>query len=1098
MSVYIPTTSGDYVTTGQLKIILATYASNSYVNGLVSPIETSVETLESGISVGTNIVTCLKPTLYSEAFNTAGYFLNGVAFDPTGSTGPQGPTGYTGPGVGSTGPTGITGSIGPTGYTGNTGPGIIGPTGITGSIGPTGYTGYTGSIGNTGYTGQTGSQGSTGPTGQTGSIGPTGYTGVIGPTGYTGPNGITGPTGQTGPLGVSTGAVLWLNNSVAASQVSGLPGAVDLNVVPDGLPQSTIIQSVSQAASPVLFQTFITPPNYPNVIIINRQEVQLSIVANTSGGVGAYIYFVANVVDAYGNFINTIGTSSQAILGTYAEIKTCYLLFEPQSTISTDRININIYCTVTGSTQTCEVFFEGTNYNSSLITGFSIPGIVGSTGYTGPTGIQGLIGPTGYTGYTGYGATGPTGIQGPTGLGITGPAGPASNTGATGATGAGGSTGYTGPTGATGQIGVSSGAILWFNNSVAASNVSGLPGAVDLNIIPDGLSQSSITMSVSSGSSPVLFQTFITPPNYPNVTILNKQTIQMYIVAETEAGSANIYFVANLTDLNGNFIGTLGTSTTAVLGTFAQIKTCTLTIGPNSITQSDRLNIDIYCSVSGTTETCIVYFEGSSYNAYLITGFSYIGSTGPQGPTGSGTIGPTGPGVGATGPTGAVGAGSTGYTGYTGPAGPASNTGATGPSGPTGHTGSQGPTGYTGSQGPTGYTGYTGYGPTGYTGVGSTGNTGPTGSNGYFFGNQLYFNNSVGASGISGFTGMTGGQVSDLNIVADGLSESTISNSVDSGNSPFLYQTFVTPPGYPALTQINAQVVQFNIYMLSFGVSAYCVMNLVDEYGNYKSTLGTSNTVAVLNLNDVYTSFVATLTATGCEITDRISVILYGTSAISEAYTLVMLFEGTDTNSFMYTAIPTFGPTGPTGIMGSIGPTGYTGSVAPTGPTGHIGSTGYTGSQGIIGPTGPSVTSSVIFACPFQQVNSYSPNQWNSLTFGTASYVLGDIHEGGSGQTYVDIPVGTTIYRITYHIDIIAPSGGANYTAQVYNNVVDQTLTNSTSTAVMGAEQNLDKTFIYVISDDNPLTLYIQVTSNSISNYGISSNSYFLIESVNG
>ena len=112
--------------------------------------------------------------------------------------------------------------------------------------------------------------------------------------------------------------------------------------------------------------------------------------------------------------------------------------------------------------------------------------------------------------------------------------------------------------------------------------------------------------------------------------------------------------------------------------------------------------------------------------------------------------------------------------------------------------------------------------------------------------------------------------------------------------------------------------------------------------------------------------------------------------------------------------------------------------------------------------------------------------------------MLGDIHEGGSGQTYVDIPVGTTIYRITYHIDIIAPSGGANYTAQVYNNVVDQTLTNSTSTAVMGAEQNLDKTFIYVISDDNPLTLYIQVTSNSISNYGISSNSYFLIESVNG
>ena len=76
-------------------------------------------------------------------------------------------------------------------------------------------------------------------------------------------------------------------------------------------------------------------------------------------------------------------------------------------------------------------------------------GIIGPTGNTGPTGVTGNTGRTGPTGWTGWtGNTGSTGVTG-----NTGPTGWTGNTGSTGANGATGGNGSTGPTGANGVTG---------------------------------------------------------------------------------------------------------------------------------------------------------------------------------------------------------------------------------------------------------------------------------------------------------------------------------------------------------------------------------------------------------------------------------------------------------------------------------------------------------------------------------------------------------------------------------------------------------------------------------------------------------------------
>src|SRR5277367_1058425 len=91
-----------------------------------------------------------------------------------------------------------------------------------------------------------------------GEIGPTGPTGVTGATGYLGPTGYSGPTGTQG---ISAGAVYYFNNSVS-TDVSLYS---DLNRVPDGLSESTLITNVTSGDIYMLIGNFISPVGDPTV-----------------------------------------------------------------------------------------------------------------------------------------------------------------------------------------------------------------------------------------------------------------------------------------------------------------------------------------------------------------------------------------------------------------------------------------------------------------------------------------------------------------------------------------------------------------------------------------------------------------------------------------------------------------------------------------------------------------------------------------------------------------------------------------------------------------------------------------------------------------
>ncbi len=114
--VFNPQGNSEFVTHAQLNTQLAAYSTNSYVNGLVQPIENDVDNLLTGINVTTGEVELLKETTQVDHIlsvgmtgGTGAIYVNGTPF--VGTTGPAGP-------IGSTGPIGMTGSTGPQGVTG--------------------------------------------------------------------------------------------------------------------------------------------------------------------------------------------------------------------------------------------------------------------------------------------------------------------------------------------------------------------------------------------------------------------------------------------------------------------------------------------------------------------------------------------------------------------------------------------------------------------------------------------------------------------------------------------------------------------------------------------------------------------------------------------------------------------------------------------------------------------------------------------------------------------------------------------------------------------------------------------------------------------
>ena len=283
-----------------------------------------------------------------------------------------------------------------------------------------------------------------------------------------------------------------------------------------------------------------------------------------------------------------------------------------------------------------------------------------------------------------------------------------------------------------------------------------------------------------------------------------------------------------------------------------------------------------------------------------------------------------------------------------------------------GPTGATGPT--TGTTGPMGVTGPTG--PSGFGITGPTGVTGPTGSNGQVIGRTYYLTNV--SSGI--------GSYELLELTPNFDSEVDESTSVTASTSPLLFESYITEPGEPGTSVIEAGAWNFNVYSYvndNSGITGFNIEVLTRDIGGTETLLFTATDGDIDSLVVQKYIFTTYEPAYVINTTDRIVVKFYATTDYPNPITIHLVHGGTTystnfTSPLIYKVIGPTGPTGPTGPQGTAGTnailTGATGAIGITGPTGvgtqgvtgptGIGVTGPTGAgiQGITGPTGPQGT----------------------------------------------------------------------------------------------------------------------------------------------
>lgn len=480
-------------------------------------------------------------------------------------------------------------------------------------------------------------------------------------TGATGSVGATGATGPQGPQGYGTGKLYYFNSSILAmNPLVGLTGSYyQLSSQQSGVTQSSITSSIS-ASSTTYISNFITDVGDPSVTTLPGGRIVFFLHLDSDNGgnydinVDTFIY--NGLTESYLGSTDIIpvtlpnsGSNSPIMVQTDLVNSTTSigindrLVFKPKATNQS------------GFNDIINLYSEGSQNYSYVITPLSPATIIGPTGPQGPignTGSTGEIGPTGPQGATG--STGPQGEIGP--VGATGPTGSIGVTGSQGPTGPQGLQGPTGSQGATGSQGYSSGKLYYFNPSVSGmSPLVGLGGSFSqISSLQSGNTQSYLSQLVGATATVYVAQ-FITNVGDPSVTTLPAGRFVFYLHLDSLNGgnydvNADIFIYNGLTEsyfatsdiINVN-LPTSSSLTPLMVLTDLVNPTTSLSIDDRIIVRPKVTN------KTNISDTVNFYGEGSQNYSYVVTPLSpaaIVGPTGPQGPTGS------------TGPQGATGSSS--------------------------------------------------------------------------------------------------------------------------------------------------------------------------------------------------------------------------------------------------------------------------------------------------------------------------------------------------------------------------------------------------------------------------------------------------------
>ena len=337
--------------------------------------------------------------------------------------------------------------------------------------------------------------------------------------------GPSGPTGPTGPQGYSTGAVYFLNYSVA-SDVGGYK-------VLSRTPSTTSGITATPSADGV-FASFATPVGDPAVTALLSGNWVFSLILKLNNAYvdqDVYARVYTRTISGTETLIGENAIAHQHITEGPVATRYDFAVSITGTTVSlTDRLVVKLYAdNLTARSSTLTVYFEDNTLADVITTLAPNPGPTGATGPTGAVGATGPTGPTGATGATG--ATGPTGSVGATGATGTGATGPTGSVGATGPTGPTGAVGATGATGATGVTGT-----VAFGNVLRVDAVNGNDSTASAGGSPYLTVQAAVAAATSGQTVWILPGTYtlaggITIPNGVSLRGLSLQTVTVQYAA---------------------------------------------------------------------------------------------------------------------------------------------------------------------------------------------------------------------------------------------------------------------------------------------------------------------------------------------------------------------------------------------------------------------------------------------------------------------------------------------------------------------------------------------------------------------------------------
>ena len=253
-------------------------------------------------------------------------------------------------------------------------------------------------------------------------------------------------------------------------------------------------------------------------------------------------------------------------------------------------------------------------------------------GIAGTSGINGIDGSSGTSGINGLdGSSGSMGTSGSSG-----------SQGTSGSSGTAGTRGTSGSAGTSGLSGISGGQVYYFNESVTQTPYK------EFSPIATTTSQQTVTVTIARGVTSTI-QSYLTPPTYPNVSVISAGIWSFYLHAYKENNNASFdIFCEVYSRTTGGTETLLFTTDAAPVTTNSPNPSMVLSDayqGGFSINTTDRILVKVRATNTSNQSHSITFVtEGTTHYSFAQTTLGVTnGTSGTSGLTGSsGTSGSSG------------------------------------------------------------------------------------------------------------------------------------------------------------------------------------------------------------------------------------------------------------------------------------------------------------------------------------------------------------------------------------------------------------------------------------------------------------------------